>query len=444
MSHAQAAAIPGQDLQSGVAKARERSDALFKIVRPDALYDRPIPERHRIIFYIGHLEAFDWNLIARHGFDLPSLNPRYDQLFAFGIDPVDGGLPGDVASDWPRLEEVLEYKRRIRTRVDECLDAAMHGGCMIPASVSQLFHVAIEHRLMHIETLAYMFHQMPYEKKIAPPVDPPCDATQVQPRMVQIPKGTARLGLDPLPEAPFGWDNEFMAHTVEVPAFAIDALNITNRQFSEFISAGGYDDRRLWSDADWEWKMKAGIRHPSFWAQRNGEWRYRAMFAEVPLPLDWPVYVSHAEASAYARWVCKALPSEAQFHRAAFSTLEGKEREYPWGLSAPAPRHGNFDFQRWNPAPVGAHSAGNSAFGVADLIGNGWEWTSTIFEGFTGFQAFPFYPGYSANFFDGQHYVIKGGSAQTAARLLRRSFRNWFQPHYPYIYATFRCVENQI
>jgi len=76
------------------------------------------------------------------------------------------------------------------------------------------------------------------------------------------------------------------------------------------------------------------------------------------------------------------------------------------------------------------------------LVGNGWEWTSTVFAPFDGFRAAPSYPGYSANFFDGEHYVIKGGSPRTAARLLRRSFRNWFRPEYPYVYGTFRCIES--
>jgi iron(II)-dependent oxidoreductase len=140
--------------------------------------------------------------------------------------------------------------------------------------------------------------------------------------------------------------------------------------------------------------------------------------------------------------VGKALPMEEQFHRAAYATPSGAESEFPWGDEFPNERHGNFDFRQWNPAPVGAHPEGNSAFGVADLAGNGWEWTSSVFKPFPGFQPFPFYPGYSANFFDGQHYVAKGGSARTAAVLLRRSFRNWFQPHYPYVYATFRGVVN--
>jgi len=164
------------------------------------------------------------------------------------------------------------------------------------------------------------------------------------------------------------------------------------------------------------------------------------MFAELPLPETWPVYVSHAEASAYARWKERKLPSEAQFHRAAYGTPQGFEREYPWGGEPPEVERGNFDFRRWDPAPAAPHPAGRSAFGVADLVGNGWEWTSTRFGPFPGFEPFPFYPGYSANFFDGKHYVSKGGSARTAACMLRRSFRNWFQPHYPYVYTGFRTV----
>ena len=443
MSHAQAIIEPGQDLHNALVDARKRSDALFKILRPEALYDRPIPERHRIIFYIGHLEAFDWNLICRGAFDLPAFHPSFDKLFAFGIDPVGGGLPDDPPSDWPRLNEVLQYNQNIRARVDQCMDDILKNASRTPQSESaKLFHVAIEHRLMHVETLAYMLHQLPLDRKIVQPADPPCNSPRLDPRMVDIPAGTATLGLEPSLSSPFGWDNEFQAHSVDVPAFAIDAYNVTNQQFAEFIRAGGYEDQSHWTDADWAWKTNSKIDKPLFWTRRGAEWHYRTMFAEIPLPPDWPVYVSHAEASAYARWAGKSLPTEAQWHRAACAAPDGKEREFPWGRAVPDSRRGNFDFQRWNPTPVGAHPEGNSSFGVADLVGNGWEWTSTVFQPLPGFQAFPFYPGYSANFFDGKHFVMKGGSSLTAARLLRRSFRNWFQPHYPYVYAAFRGVEN--
>jgi len=422
-------------------QARSRTDELFRMIRSEALYDRPIRERHRIVFYIGHLEAFDWNLIPRGALGIEPFHPDYDKLFAFGIDPVDGGLPTDQPSDWPPMEEVLAYNRRVRSIVDESIRDPRRGGAERPAlEDGTLVHVAIEHRLMHAETLAYMFHQLPFDRKI-PAHDPPHTAARaVAPRKIGIPAGVATLGLDRAEG--FGWDNERDPLRVAVPAFRIDSHNVTNGRFLEFLRAGGYEERSLWSAEDWEWKTREGIRHPGFWIPKdNGEWGYRGMFAEVPLPLDRPAYVSQAEASAFARASGATLPTEAQFHRAAYGTPEGGERSYPWGDDGPEARHGNFDFHRWEPSPVGAHPEGDSAFGVSDLVGNGWEWTSTKFGPLPGFEAFPFYAGYSANFFDGKHFVMKGGSSRTAACLLRRSFRNWFQAHYPYVYAGFRCVE---
>ena len=165
------------------------------------------------------------------------------------------------------------------------------------------------------------------------------------------------------------------------------------------------------------------------------------MFDEVPLPLDWPVYVSHAEASAYARWAGKSLPTEAEWQRAAYGTSNGRiESVIRGAMQLPNSQLGNFDFNRWDPLPVNAFPDGQSAFGVQDMLGNGWEWTSTVFAPFPGFEPFPFYRGYSADFFDGKHFVMKGGSARTAACMLRPTFRNWFQPHYQYVYAGFRCV----
>lgn len=440
MPQAQAVTALEQELQAGLAEARARTDELFHIVRPDALFDRPIPERHRIVFYPGHLETFDWNLICRGGFGMDPFHPEFDKLFAFGIDPVSGGLPSDQPADWPRVEQVLEYNRRVQQGVDDCLRVFASRGAPDP-QLLQLFHVAIEHRLMHAETLAYMLHQLPLDRKVKGPAGRVIAATQPNARQVEIPAGTATLGLERM-SGEFGWDNEFERHTVSVPAFTIDAHNVTNAQWLDFLRAGGYTHRALWGDAGWEWRTKQNIVQPAFWKKVDGEWRYRTMFDEVPLPLDWPVFVSHAEASAYARWKGKALPTEAQFHRAAYGTPDGRERMYPWGDSAPHVLRGNFNFANWDPASVGSFPAGHSAFGVADLLGNGWEWTSTVFGPFAGFEPFPFYRGYSADFFDGAHYVMKGGSMRTAARLLRPSFRNWFQPHYPYVYAAFRCVKN--
>src|SRR6266481_6413715 len=121
MPTAQRESVVEAALFERISDARRRSDALFEIVRPDAMYDRPIPERHRIIFYVGHLEAFDWNLLHENVFGLRSFHPEFDRLFAFGIDPVGGGLPTDQPSDWPSLERVREYVRNIRNSLDDKL-----------------------------------------------------------------------------------------------------------------------------------------------------------------------------------------------------------------------------------------------------------------------------------------------------------------------------------
>ncbi|HYM79905.1 MAG TPA: SUMF1/EgtB/PvdO family nonheme iron enzyme [Candidatus Limnocylindria bacterium] len=436
MSTARSITDTRQGLMARLTDARRQSDALFGVLSPEGLLERPIPERHRLIFYLGHLEAFDWNLLSR-ALEIPAFQPSLDQLFAFGIDPTDGGLPNEPASAWPPEAAVREYSRRAREAIDQGLESVDRSDPRLQNDV--LIHVAIEHRLMHLETLAYLLHRMPYALKRAPKaadLTPPAGAMQAG--RVRIPAGRATLGLPR--NGGFGWDNEFEEHTVEVPGFGIDVTPITNGEYLEFMRAGGYENRELWSDAAWEWKAREGVSHPGFWVPRDGGFAYRGMFGEQLLALDWPVYVSHAEASAYARWAGRTLPTEAQFHRAACGTPAGEERRYPWGNEPPEPHHGNFDSQRWDPAPVGSYPAGRSAFGVADLLGNGWEWTASRFGPFPGFVPFPFYRGYSADFFDGKHFVMKGGSARTAACMVRRSFRNWFQPHYPYVYAGFRLV----
>ena len=441
MLTAQRESAIGESLLRRISDARHKSDSLFEIVRSEAMYDRPIPERHRIVFYIGHLEAFDWNLLQEKVFGLRSFHPEFDRLFAFGIDPVGGGLPRDQPADWPSLESVREYVRRIRVSLDEMLAAAKSGESYQRDgfSLDTLLNVAVEHRLMHVETLAYMLHQLPLERKVRQASAAPLLTSPWTPATVHVPAGVTRLGLS-RQSGVFGWDNEFEAHTQDVPAFEIDRYMVSNGQFLEFIEDAGYQRHELWSDSDWEWKEGARVSAPVLWCRRDEGWFYRTMFDEILLPLDWPVYVSHAEASAYARWAGKALPTEKQWQRAAYGTAGQGERFYPWGDDAPRSKQGNFDFQSWDPMPVQTHPGGGTAFGVEGMLGNGWEWTSTVFGPFPGFEPFPFYRGYSADFFDGKHFVMKGGSSRTAACMLRPTFRNWFQSHYQYVYTGFRCT----
>jgi iron(II)-dependent oxidoreductase len=422
-----------QRLLQRIAEARKQTDQLFDLVRADSLYDRSIPERHRIIFYLGHLEAFDWNLLQPRLGTVKVFDAEFDRLFAFGIDPVDGGFPSDQPSDWPARPLIESYRNRVRGTLDAAFASAED---LSPA----LLHVAVEHRLMHAETLAYMLHQLPFDQKrpLSHAVVPPSSPMRVG--MVEIPAGRATLGISCDDPSRFGWDNEYDVTVVNVPGFAIDRYKITNGEYLKFIDAGGYQQRSFWTPDAWDWKTREGIEAPLFWSKALGSWRYRGMFEETPLPFDAPVYVSHAEASAYTAWAGKRLPTEAEWHRAAYGSWTGIEREFPWGSEPPAARHGYLDGARWDPSPVNAFPMGASAFGVEGLLANGWEWTATAFGPFPGFRPFPFYEGYSKNFFDGLHFVLKGGSARTERCILRRSFRNWFQPHYQNVYAGFRCA----
>ncbi len=207
-------------------EARGRTDSLFALIRPDSYYERPIPERHRIIFYLGHLEAFDWNLIARYALNRRSFHESFDKLFAFGIDPPPGQLPADTAGDWPSLTEVARYNRRTREEIDEMLED-------VP---EQLLHVAIEHRLMHAETFGYILHQLDYDRKLAPPLSGETPSAPAGEHWsIDIPAGTAQLGQT---GGEFGWDNEFEPHEAQVPAFSIAKYKVTNGEYLEFVAAG--------------------------------------------------------------------------------------------------------------------------------------------------------------------------------------------------------------
>jgi iron(II)-dependent oxidoreductase len=408
---------------------RARSRGLFNLLSPDAYYTRPIPLRNPVVFYEGHLPAFSVIALIKRGLGRPGVDDRLETLFARGIDPEDEQAAAGTAGAgavWPSREEVQAYARRADAAILDALRSCPLDAIGRPAMRRlEAIYAVLEHEQMHQETLMYMWHQLPYELKRAPDDyavshegEPPAYA------VATIPSGVATLGADPLRE-PFWWDNESPQLEIEVPAFEIDVHAVTNRDFLSYV--------------------EAGHPPPHFWARRRDAWVWRGMFAELPLPMSWPAWVTWEQADAYARWRGRRLPTEAEYHRAAFGDPSGRERSFPWGEEPPdagVPR-GNFDFASFDPGPTGASPAGASAWGVHDLVGNGWEWTSTVFAGFPGFEPMASYPEYSADFFDGQHYVMKGASPVTPRELVRRSFRNWFRPNYPYMFAKFRTVGPQ-
>ena len=395
---------------------RERSRALFDMLPEDVYYSRPIDLRHPVVFYDGHLPGFSFNTLNKRALGRPGIDARLETLFARGIDPPSplrgsGETSPQLAANWPDRETVRAFVAEADSRVIAALtndDLDRSGDALLDRA--DAVYTILEHEAMHQETLLYMWHRLPFEQKRRPSAYVPIAEGRVPAEEWRdIPGGRATLGADRASLA-FGWDNEMPSCVADVAAFQMQRHNVTNAQYLEFVDAGcpGSDLERA---------------HPLFWERVDGRWYWRGMFELIPLPLSWPVYVSHVEAAAYARWRGWRLPTEAEYQRAAVGSLPGV-----------------CDFSSWDPEPAGSHPAGASEYGVEDLVGNGWEWTGTPFAPFPGFRASAAYPEYSADFFDGEHFVMKGASPATALELVRPTFRNWFRARYPFVYATFRCV----
>jgi formylglycine-generating enzyme required for sulfatase activity len=399
---------------------RERSARIFALVDPAAYYSRPIPLRHPFAFYEGHLPAFSFLVVNERALGEAPVDPPLEKLFERGIDPGSAdAAQAHQRNDWPTKDEIESFGRRCDERLYDAIANARLVNPDVPRLVrGQAIYTALEHEQMHHETLAYIIHRLPPELKGRIPQSHH-DGAPPKNEFVEVPAGIATLGADS-GALRFGWDNEFNSVQTRVEAFRVQQYPVTNADYFEFV--------------------RSGAALPPFWIERDGEFLLRGAFENLPLPLSWPVYATNEQARAYAAWKGARLMTEAEYHRAAFGAPGGAERAFPWGDAPPDLLHGNFDFERFDPEPVDAHPAGASAWGVHDLIGNGWEWTSTVFAPFEGFEPMASYPQYSADFFDGRHYVMKGASPVTARELIRRSFRNWFYADYPYMYAKFRLV----
>jgi iron(II)-dependent oxidoreductase len=420
-------------------RIRARTRMLFDLLDPSVYDTRPIALRNPIVFYEGHLPAFAVNTLVKKTLGRGGIDPHLEEIFARGIDPETEAKAlarGNPA--WPSRPVVQAYAAAADREIEDAIAVAASRSAEEAdgAALRQALWTILEHEEMHHETLAYMWHEIPYDRKQRPDGYATLgDANNSQLSALNVPTGRGGQVVIPAgrttlgtraADAPFAWDNELEAHEVGVDAFAVDTLDVTNEQFLEFVDAGGYRDSRWWRADDWAWVQAESMTHPRFWERVGDRWYWRAMFERVPLPPSWPVYVTWAEAAAYAAWRGLRLMTEAEYHRAATG-------------SAPV----NVDFTRWDPVPVGSRPEAASAFGIHDLVGNGWEWTSTPFAPFAGFVPLPSYPEYSADFFDGEHFVMKGASPVTAAGLIRPGFRNWFRPRYPYVYATFRCARTR-
>ncbi|HZZ66037.1 MAG TPA: SUMF1/EgtB/PvdO family nonheme iron enzyme [Candidatus Baltobacteraceae bacterium] len=400
---------------------RERSAQLFALVDPQAYYQRPIALRHPFAFYEGHLPAFSFLVLNERALGEHPIDPALEKTFERGIDPAtaDAARAHD-RQRWPSKDAVEAFARTCDDRVLDAISHATLFNDFVPRLVrGQAIFTVLEHEQMHHETLMYIIHRLPPDQKGRIEQDHH-DTTPPSNEFLEVDAGMATLGAKH-DAIPFGWDNEFNEHRLLVPSFRVQTYPVTNADYLEFVREGG--------------------PVPPFWVQRDDEFTLRCAFEELPMPLSWPVYATHDQAEQYTRWKGCRLMTEPEYHRAAYGAPDADERMHPWGTESPDALHGNFGFERFDPEPVDAHPAGASAWGIYDLVGNGWEWTSSIFGPFPGFEPMASYPQYSADFFDGKHYVMKGASPVTGREMIRRSFRNWFYGDYPYMYAKFRCVK---
>ncbi|MGC4084551.1 MAG: SUMF1/EgtB/PvdO family nonheme iron enzyme [Vicinamibacterales bacterium] len=344
---------------------RRRSANLFALLADEAYYNQPIALRHPIVFYDGHLPGFSFNTLVKKALGRPGIDARLETLFARGIDPHESstGASGARASAWPSRHEVRAFADEAdRQVIDALTNAELDRPDHPLLDRMQAVHAILEHEEMHQETLLYMWHRLPASDKTAPDGYAPFVAgVAPSQEWIDVPGGCATLGIA-RDAIPFGWDNEHPAHVETVPRFRIERHDVTNARFMDFVDAGGYRDPRWWNAADWAWIQEERQTHPRFWEREADTWYWRGMFGRIPLPPSWPVYVSLAEASAFARWSDARLPTEAEFQRAAYGSPAG-ERRHPWGDAEPRPEHGLFDFAAFESASGRFTPAGGERLG---------------------------------------------------------------------------------
>jgi iron(II)-dependent oxidoreductase len=420
-------------IASKMDEARKNSLALFDLVREESLHESPGFGFRPIIWHLAHIGVFEGYWLLQRLQEQRSIDPYFDRIF----DPIN--TPREASVNLPSREEMESYLRTVRSNVLDLLERIRFDEGDPLLRNGYIFDLVLQHEYQHQETLAYLFQLLDPAKKIRPhPSASNAEINGAEADMILIPAGRVEVGAAC---GQFVYDNELPRYSVDLPSFKIDRRPVTNQEFSEFISEQGYERRELWSVEGWEWRERERWSAPLYWTRRDGTWFVRTMFDDLPMRRDDPVTgISWHEAEAYARFVGKRLPTEAEWEKAAaWNPASGTKRNFAWGDTEPDSANCNFDLRYWSTTPAGGLSPGASSYGCLDMTGNVWEWTADPFLGYDGFEPFP-YPEYSKEWFDGDHRVLKGGSWATRRPILRASFRNFFRRQFRIAFAGLRCA----
>ena len=417
-----------------LAEARERT---LRIVEPVSEAD--LNRVHHslmspLVWDLGHIAAYEDLWACQKAGGLAPLRPDLAEVY----DAAETPRPkrGDVP--YLRLDEAREFMDAVRERTLAVLEASDLSPESDPLNRDGFaWELLVEHEHQHNETMLQTLALA--EPGVYQPRRRPALASSdgAGPEMVPVAGGPFLLGAG---AGGFAYDNERPQRELSLPPFEIDRTAVTNRAYREFVEAGGYRRRELWSDEGWDWRREAGAERPLYWTDDGRE---RSFERIAPLADDLPVmHVSWYEADAYARWAGKRLPSEAEWEKAAsWDQAAGAKRRYPWGDDPPSRARSNLDQLAFGPAPAAAHPTGASPYGVLGMIGDAWEWTASDFVPYPGFRAFP-YREYSEVFFGRGYKVLRGGSWATRPRVVRNTFRNWDLPVRRQLYAGFRCARD--
>jgi iron(II)-dependent oxidoreductase len=412
--------------------ARRRTLELLAPLSDEELVQQHSPLMSPLVWDLAHTGHFEELWLLRRIAGEQASDGRFDRVY----DAFESPRAERPALDLLSPLEARAYVADVRSRVLDVLERIdLDSGDRLLRGAF-VYHMIVQHEYQHQETILATLQlrdgSYPFEDDPDPAAEPAAHAE------VLVEAGPFVMGTE---DESWAYDNERDAHEVELPAFWIDAVPVTNAAYLEFIEAGGYAERRHWTENGWAWRMETGAQHPQFW-KLDGDWMRRRFGRTETLPPEEPVqHVCWFEADAYARWAGKRLPTEAEWEKAAtWDPVEGK-RSYPWGDDDPAPEHANLGQRRFRPSAGGSFAQGESPWGCRQLLGDVWEWTSSDFLPYPGFEAFP-YREYSEVFFGSEYKVLRGGSWATHPLVARATFRNWDYPIRRQIFAGFRCARD--